>query len=138
MATIGNLPPALNAHVTMNTRIGENDSQVVSAKQHIMQHNSTKWKLQQVIKLSADIIKNQRLPAKKTAMVTIAKDPSTLTRNPNLNQPPQAILNSFVQPFALTLPFTAPQPWTMPEYVASPSIPFFGASNRHLIVGTGN
>ena len=70
-------------------------------------------------------------------MVIGAGDPSTSTPNPNLSGPSQAILNPFVQPFAPTLPFTAPQPWTMPGYVASPPIPLFGAIGGQLMVGTG-
>ena len=46
-------PPKSESHVTMNTRAGDNHSQVASAQRNIMQHYSTEWELQQVVELSA-------------------------------------------------------------------------------------
>ena len=43
MATIRNLIPTLNPHVTTNMRVGDNHSQVASAQRNIMQHYSTEW-----------------------------------------------------------------------------------------------
>ena len=52
-ATIGNSLPTLNPNATMNTRAGDNHSQVASAQRNIMQHYSTELELQQVVELNA-------------------------------------------------------------------------------------
>ena len=113
MATIGNSLPTLNTHAIMNTRAGDNLSQVASAQRNIMQHYSTELELQQVVKLSAVDEEIRRLQAKRTAIVAGTVDFSTSTPNPNLSAPQSASLNPFVQPFASTLPFPVPQAWTM-------------------------
>ena len=63
MAIIGNSLPTLNTHMIMNTRAGDNLSQVASAQQNIMQHYSTELELQQVVVLSAVDEEIRRLQA---------------------------------------------------------------------------
>ena len=47
----------------MNTRLGDNYNQGVSAQQIIMQHYSTEWELQQLMELSAVDEEIRRLQA---------------------------------------------------------------------------
>ena len=129
MATIENSLPTLNTHRTMNTRAGDNLSQVASAQRNIMQHYSTELELQQVVELSAVDEEIRRLQAKRTAIVAGTVDPSTLTPNPNRSAPQSATLNPFVQPFASTLPFPVAQPWTMSRYETPFQTSLFGVPN---------
>ena len=76
-AIIGNSLPTLNSHATMNTRAGDNHSQVASAQRNIMQHYSTELELQHVVELSAVDEEIRRLQAKRTAIVAGTVDPST-------------------------------------------------------------
>ena len=127
MATIGNSLPTLNTHATMNTRAGDNISQVASAQRNIMQHYSTELELQQVVDLNAVDEEIRRLQAKQTAIVAKTVDFSTSTPNPNLSAPQSVTLNLFVQPFASTLPFLVPQPWTMSGYGTPFQTSLFGS-----------
>ena len=94
-ATIGNSLPPLNLHATMNTRTGDNHSQVASAQRNIMQHYSTELELQQVMELNAVDEEIRRFQAKRTAIVVGTVDFSTSTLNPNLSAPQSATLNPF-------------------------------------------
>ena len=107
-ATIGNSIPFLNSHVVINILVRDNHNQVESTQRNIMQHYSTKWKLQQVMELSAVDEEIRRLHAKQIAIVAWTVDPFTLTLNPKLSAPSSATLNPFAQPFASTLFFPIP------------------------------
>ena len=121
----------------MNTRAGDNHSQVASAQRNIMQHYSTEMELQQVVELSAVDEEIRRLQAKRTAIVAGTIDPSTSTPNPNLSAPQSATLNPFAQPFASTLPFPVFQPWTMSGYATPFQTSLFGVLNGPLKAGAG-
>ena len=84
ISIIGHPLPPLNAHVAMNTRVGDNHNQVASAQRNIMQHYSTKWEMQQVQELRAVDEEIRRLQAKRAALVTGGGDPSTSTPNRTL------------------------------------------------------
>ena len=121
----------------INTRAGDNFSQVASAQRNIMQHNSTELELQKVVELSAVDEEIRRLQAKRIAIVPGTVDPSTSTPNPNLSAPQPAILNPFVQPFASTLLFPAAQPWTMSGYATPFQTSLLGVPGGQLMAGAG-
>ena len=63
----------------MNTRAGDNNSQVASAQRYIMHHYSTELELQQVVELSAVDEEIRLLQVKRTAIVAGSVKPSTST-----------------------------------------------------------
>ncbi len=121
----------------MNTRAGDNHSQVRSAQQNIMLHYNSELELQQVMELSAVDKEIRRLQAKWTAIVAGIVDPSTSTPNPNLSALQSATLNPFAQPFASTLPFPVPQLWTMSGYATPFQTSMFRVPGRQLMAGAG-